>query len=337
MEETGQQQQSKKPIEFMDLNDTVIENILHKFSDKDLVNVAYTCKRLQRIIRNVLSRKYRKALKMSPNSPNELSLRLSENIHDHCPSLEDVVRLNSHIEIFHLDTYDSWEELYPIANHLLRLKELDLRIYVMGYNHIFYSAERIQRMLCIAFDRKLPIQRLKLDMEFGFIVNMLWMIAENLTQLKELELIFVYEMCTGEIEDEDSLRFKTLEKLSVQCAKHCGEEFAAIRSIAMFEFDELKEFTLKRLRSPPTDAINFIVRQKKLQKLKLIDCIDVNVQVLSEIKDKLPQLKEIVTDVDEQSKEKLKQIFGSRWIISEHSEMYDQKLKTAWRFTLIEN
>lgn len=335
MEEKTQQEPDKKPLELMDLHDTVIETIFQSFDDKDLVNVAYTCKRLQRIIRSVLPRKYRKALKI--NSPKEVSLHTWENMYIMCPSIEDVVRVYSDIEIFHLDTYDSWEELYPIAKHLTQLKVLDLKIYVFGYNHIFQSAERIQQMLCIASERNLPIQRLKMDMEFGFIVNMLWMIAENLTQLKDLELIFKYEMCVGEIEDADNLRFRTLEKLSVQCARHSGEEFAAMKSIAMFTFDELIEFSLKGLHAPNNDFIDFIVRQHKLEKLILIDCTAVNVQAISEFKKKLPQLKEIVTDVDEQSKKMLEKQFGSRWSVSEHSETYANELKKAWKFMRIES
>lgn len=84
---------------------------------------------------------------------------------------------------------------------------LDLKIYVLGWNHIFDSDERIDRMLCIAFEKQLPIQRLKMEMAFGYAANMLWMIYENLSQLKELELHFHYVAFVGDIEDEDGLRF----------------------------------------------------------------------------------------------------------------------------------
>lgn len=267
----------------------------------------------------------------SLNSPKELSIRLWENMTYPCPTIEDAVRLYPAVEILHLDLHDSWYELYPIAVHLSQLTELDLKYNRMTYNDIFKAAERIERMLWIACDRQLPIQRLKMDMGFGFIVNMLWMIADSLPQLKEVELVFQDEVDVGEIEDESCLRFGKLEKLSVECAKFSGE-LAAIRSIAMFTFDVLNELTLKGLCGPPTYAIQFIVRQVKLQKLKLIDCDGVNAEVLCEIKEKLPQLKEMVTDVDEQSIEVLKQRFGYSWVVSEQSETYDEKLKVTCRF-----
>lgn len=331
------EQEVKKLMELMDLNDTTIVSIFKRLSDDDLVNVAYTCKRLQRIIRNFLLQKYQNSLKMSSPNSQEVSLYTWDNIHHPCPLIEVVVRLYPHIEILHLDTYDSWEELIPIAKHLMRLRELDMKISVMGYNHIFYSADRIQRMFCIAFEKKLPIQRLKMEMEFGFIVNMLWMIAENLTQLKELELKFQYEICVGELEnDEDSLRFETVEKLAVHCAKNGAEGFA-MQSIAMFAYVELKEFTLIGLRAPPKVSIDFILRQNNLQKLKLVDCTDFGAEALCDFKNKLSHLKEIVADVDEQSKELLSKQFNSRWTISEQTETYEEKLIKLWRFQRIES
>lgn len=334
MEGDSQPSEVTKPMEFMDLTDTAIEAILNRSKDYDLVNLAYTCQRLLRIIRNFLPQKYNNSLKMSSPHSKEVSLRAEDHIFRPCPSIEAVVSLYPHIEILHLYTYDSWEALHPIATYLTQLRELDLQIRVMGFNHIFDSAERIERMLCIAFEEQLPIQRLTVDMKLGYVAKTLWMIAENLTQLKELELKIQGEIFIGEIEDEHSLRFRTLEKLTVHFFRR-SDEGLTMQSIVMFAFDELKDFTLKGLRTPPADYIKFIVQQKKLQKLKLIDCTDVSAKDFCEFQKNLPQLKEIVTDVNDQSVEVLKQQFGSGWTISEHSELYDNILKKAWRFQLI--
>lgn len=123
-----QQQTIKKPIEFMDLDDDVIEEIFRRLKDKHLVNIAYTCKRLQRLVRNFLPQKYEKQFKIS--SPLEISLELLDIIGNLGPSILNVVRLYPQTEIFHLTTHDLWEELYPIAENLTQIRELDLTIYV---------------------------------------------------------------------------------------------------------------------------------------------------------------------------------------------------------------
>lgn len=103
----------------------------------------------------------------------------------------------------------------------------------------------------------------------------------------------------------------------------------------MFDFDELKEFTLMGLYAPPKDDIKFIVRQKKLEKLKFIESIDFSVEVFDRLEKELPQLKEIVVDVNDQAKELLKKYLFHRWTISSHSEIYKKNLKDAWIFNRI--
>lgn len=335
MEGEIQEPEMKGTMQFMDMHDDAMKAIFNRLDDDDLINVAHTCKRLQQLLRHFLPQKYKNSLKIISPDSKEVSLRTEDHNDRPCPSIDAVVRLYPHIEIFHLDTNDSWEELIPIALHLKQLKELDLQIYVLGWNHIFYSAERIERMLCIAFEKKLPVQRLKMDMEFGYATNMLWMISENLPQLKELELHFHYVAYVGDIEDEDDLRFKPLEKLTVHVYSELTSYGLAIQSIAMFDFDQLKEFTLVGLHAPPEDVIKFIVRQKTLQKLKFIESIDVTADVFEKLGKELPQLKEMVVDVNDQSKELLNKHLGHRWMISNHSEIFNKKLKSAWSFKRI--
>lgn len=321
----------KAIMEFMDMYDAAIEAIFQRLNDDDLDVVSLTCQRFQRIVRGIFYRKFKNSLKLMLSESRDVKYRAEDHIVRSCQSLEAVLDQYLHIEVLYLKMYETWEELAMIAERLVNLRVLELSIRFPGYNHIFYSTESIVEMLQIAYKKELPIERLKIRMEFESVAEMLRTIAENLPQLKELELHILYIVCVG-MEDVTSFRFRTLEKLTLSVSDGLTPYGLSTQSIEMFDFVELKEFTLRGLHAPSEEAIEFIVRQKNLQKLKFIESVEVTVEIFDKLVKELPRLKEIVVDVDEQLKETLKRHLANHWTISVHSEMYEKKWKTLWIF-----
>lgn len=58
MEGEGQHSEVKRTMEFMDMHDDAMEAILKRLNDDDLVNLAYTCKRLQQFVRHFFPQKF---------------------------------------------------------------------------------------------------------------------------------------------------------------------------------------------------------------------------------------------------------------------------------------